>query len=206
MNCWTYLKKTQQSYRQSGFTLLELLIVIATIGLLLTIASGPLLGSRVKGRDQKRLEDLRQIRQALDMYLSDHGEYPPSPLGYNKNSYYNSCITNPADSRAWVHLEDLLDPYIDRLPIDPLNRPISWPWVDGVNCYAYGNVGSPNYPASAPLTPTKEPTYDLTAQLESTSHPERCAIKDYKFYFSDAHWCRAFGGGYSNQIYEASPF
>ncbi len=180
--------------RHGGFTLIELLIVVATVGLIASIAMGTLITTREKGRDTKRIEDLQLIRKALDLYYADRNEYPPSPCGYNCNGYYYST-----DS-SWQTFESVLEPYIDRLPVDPINN-LPGPWTDGRYSYTYGNVGSPNYPPVASLTPTEEPTYDLTAQLESTSHPERCAVNNYRFYFYDAHWC----GPYSQQIYEASP-
>jgi len=194
-------KNSHRRNRRSGFTLLELLIVIAIIGLLATITVGALTTTRAKARDTQRIEDLQQIRKALELYLHDHGEYPPSPCGYNCNSYYYSDrIVGVA---GWQNLEALLEPYIDRLPVDPINN-LPYPWVDGHYVYAYGNVGSPNNPPSDPPisgTPTKEPTYDLTTQLESLDHPQRCGVKYYRFFFYDAPWC----GSYSKQIYEASP-
>ncbi|MBD3250514.1 MAG: prepilin-type N-terminal cleavage/methylation domain-containing protein [Candidatus Pacebacteria bacterium] len=61
---------------QSGFTLLELLVVIVILGILVTIGLGTFLSSQVKSRDAKRKNDLEQIAKALEMYHSDHGHYP----------------------------------------------------------------------------------------------------------------------------------
>ena len=61
---------------KKGFTIIELLIVIAIIGLLATISIVALNGARQKGRDAKRVGDIRQIQTALELYYSNYGEYP----------------------------------------------------------------------------------------------------------------------------------
>jgi len=59
-----------------GFTLLELLVVMAILGILSTIGIGSFLSSQVKSRDAKRKSDLNNIVAALEMYYNDKGEYP----------------------------------------------------------------------------------------------------------------------------------
>jgi len=61
---------------KKGFTLIELLVVIAIIGLLSTVAVIALNSARQKGRDAKRISDIRQIQAALEMYLNDCNQYP----------------------------------------------------------------------------------------------------------------------------------
>jgi prepilin-type N-terminal cleavage/methylation domain-containing protein len=46
---------------EKGFTLIELLVVIAVIGLLSSVILASLNNARKKGRDTRRIEDLRQI-------------------------------------------------------------------------------------------------------------------------------------------------
>ena len=60
-----------------GFTLIELLVVIAIIGLLSTIIAAPITQARKKGRDGKKVADIRQIVNALQQYADDNnGGYP----------------------------------------------------------------------------------------------------------------------------------
>lgn len=59
-----------------AFTLVELLIVIAIIGLLATLSVIALQSARAKARDAKRVADVRQISTALEMFLNDYGRYP----------------------------------------------------------------------------------------------------------------------------------
>ncbi len=64
-----------------GFTLIELLVVISIIGLLSTIATVSLGTARQRARDVRRVADIRQLRTALELYLSDENTYPVVPAG-----------------------------------------------------------------------------------------------------------------------------
>lgn len=62
-----------------GFTLIELLVVIAIIGLLSTVIAAPITEARKKGRDSKKISDLRSIYTAINIYADDNaGDYPAS--------------------------------------------------------------------------------------------------------------------------------
>lgn len=62
-----------------GFTLIELLVVVAIIGLLSSVILASLNGARLKGRDARRLSDIKQMQVALELYYDDNGnKYPPS--------------------------------------------------------------------------------------------------------------------------------
>jgi type II secretion system protein G len=62
--------------KQRGFTLIELLVVIAIIGLLSTLAVVALNNARAKGRDAKRVADVKSIQTALELYFADNSTYP----------------------------------------------------------------------------------------------------------------------------------
>ena len=70
-------------FGRGGFTLVELLVVIAVIGLLSTIAFVSLNRSRAKARDAKRISDIRQLQGAFELYYSDQviPGYPGTPGG-----------------------------------------------------------------------------------------------------------------------------
>jgi len=61
---------------KSGFTLVELLIVITIIGILSSIGLNSFTSSQVKGRDTKRKAHLKQLTDAFEAYYNDKGEYP----------------------------------------------------------------------------------------------------------------------------------
>lgn len=59
-----------------GFTLIEVLIVISIIGVLSTLTLLGTSGFRASGRDAKRITDLRQISNAMELYYAKMGSYP----------------------------------------------------------------------------------------------------------------------------------
>ncbi|MBI5457801.1 type II secretion system protein [Candidatus Kaiserbacteria bacterium] len=67
------------SYKK-GFTLIELLVVIAIIGILSSIVLASLNSARQKGRDARRVADIKQIQLALELYYDAHSVYPTQAL------------------------------------------------------------------------------------------------------------------------------
>ena len=60
----------------TGFTLIELLVVIGIIGILSVIVLVSLSSSRAKARDAKRVADVREYANALEVYFNSEGGYP----------------------------------------------------------------------------------------------------------------------------------
>jgi prepilin-type N-terminal cleavage/methylation domain-containing protein len=91
--------------RTRGFTLIELLVVIAIIGILSSVVLASLNGARKKGRDARRISDLKQIQLALEMYYdSNSSEYPDAASSLA--STYISTL--PADPQGGAYLYDNL--------------------------------------------------------------------------------------------------
>jgi len=61
---------------QHGFTLVELMVVIATIALLASIILISLNNARIKGRDTRRISDIHQLTTALELYFNQNFGYP----------------------------------------------------------------------------------------------------------------------------------
>ncbi len=64
-----------------AFTLVELLIVMAILGILASIALVSFRSSQARSRDAQRKADLKQITNALELYYSDYGKYPDELTG-----------------------------------------------------------------------------------------------------------------------------
>jgi len=66
----------QHNKNRSGFTLIEMLVVVAIIGLLSSVVVVGLGSARQNARDARRISDIRQIQNALEVYYSSNGSYP----------------------------------------------------------------------------------------------------------------------------------
>jgi len=62
--------------KRKGFTLVELLIVVAIIGILSGIAIPSFLGARTKAKISRSFADMRTMANALELYYSDNNYYP----------------------------------------------------------------------------------------------------------------------------------
>ncbi len=77
-----------------GFTLIELLVVIAIIGLLSTIIAAPITQARKKGRDGKKVADIRQMVNALQQYADDNNSQYPYSIEDMKPKYLSNTPPN----------------------------------------------------------------------------------------------------------------
>ena len=171
-----------------GFTLIEMMIVLAVIGTLVAVIVPRVSGMTMKAKDSKRKADLKAIQLALETFFEDNGYYPQSACGWDCNGYRFSTA-----GAQWI---PELAQYFPggALPQDPRNN-CERPWDSGCFTYSYGNVGRTTHP----------PSYDLTAHLENPQDPDRCAAKCYRWYFDNQPWCAACGGNYHDQLYELGP-
>ncbi|HVU75597.1 MAG TPA: type II secretion system protein [Candidatus Paceibacterota bacterium] len=117
-----------------GFTLIELLVVIAIIGLLSSVVLASLNGARKKGRDARRLSDMKQLQTALELYYSDHNAYPVA----TSQTAVGSALTG------------LVPTYITSISDDPLGGSYHYVYLsksDG-SFYCLGSISEGTAPAS----------------------------------------------------------
>jgi prepilin-type N-terminal cleavage/methylation domain-containing protein len=62
--------------KNKGFTLIEMLVVIAVIGLLAALILVGLSSFRTRGRDTRRIADLKEVQNGLEVYYMKNGNYP----------------------------------------------------------------------------------------------------------------------------------
>src|SRR3990167_7856116 len=98
-----------------GFTLMEMLLVMAIIAIIAGAFFTNLFSSIARGRDGRRKEDLRSISQALELYYNDNRQYPDAL---------------PPPDVIFSHPDNIDTIYMQKIPDDPK--------ADNDYCYATG--------------------------------------------------------------------
>jgi len=98
---------TKDGKKTNGFTLIELMMVLAIIAILLSIAVPRYMNSLTKAREAALLENLFQMRDAIDKYYADNGAYPESLMSLVDKKYVRSIPADPFTGSAdtWVEVE-----------------------------------------------------------------------------------------------------
>ena len=100
------------SYRASGFTLLELLVVVAILGLLVGYVAPRYFGQLGKSEVTTARAQIEALGSALDQYRLDTGRYPTTELGLN------ALVQRPQNEPKWN------GPYLKKeVPLDPWGKP-----------------------------------------------------------------------------------
>ena len=86
--------------RARGFTLVELMVVLAIIATLLTVAVPRYFGSLEKSKEAVLKEDLYQLRDAIGKYYGDRGRYPESLEALAAERYLRKVPVDPLTESA----------------------------------------------------------------------------------------------------------
>lgn len=120
----------------NGFTLIELILVMALIAILSVIGIGSYSQATVKARDTQRKNDLNQITKALESFNNDVGRYPKVD-GFGEmtcpqiNGAEGSCFGG-----IIAYFGDVLTAYMENIPTDPKNGRV-YKYVPGANNGTY---------------------------------------------------------------------
>ncbi|MBI4407589.1 MAG: prepilin-type N-terminal cleavage/methylation domain-containing protein [Candidatus Kerfeldbacteria bacterium] len=130
----------QTSKAKKGFTLIELLIVIAIIGLLATLAIVSLTTAQRKARDTKRIADVKQLQNAVELYYSEVAQYPLT----DTVTAFGATTADVDTVNSWPDFGTAISSYITNVPVDPTNTTTS--------VYTYGaNAAGDEYFIAAKL-------------------------------------------------------
>ena len=120
---------------QSAFTLVELLVAIAIVGLLMSLV-GPQVLNQLGGAKTKTAGiQIKDLEQALEMYKLDVGRFPSTSEGLQ------ALVKKPGNATGWN------GPYLKSdVPLDPWNREYNYKYPGEraeVDIFTYGANGSP---------------------------------------------------------------
>lgn len=97
-----------------GFTLIELMMIVAILGMTSSLIMASVNDARKKSRDAKRISDMAQIQKTLEMYLDKESQYP----GYtddNGTGWDIGCGIGDA------FIGDLKPDYFSQVPTDQIS-------------------------------------------------------------------------------------
>jgi general secretion pathway protein G len=121
--------------RSRGFTLLELLVVVAIIGLLAGYVAPRYFSQVGKSEVNAAKAQIDALEKALDQYRLDAGSYPGNELGLN------ALVQRPPNEPKWN------GPYLKKaVPLDPWGKPYVYkiPGEKGdYDLLSYGKDGQP---------------------------------------------------------------
>jgi general secretion pathway protein G len=124
--------------RQSGFTLIEIMVVVVILAVLGALVVPKILENVDKARVTRAQSDIRAIQTALDMYRLDNFKYPTTEQGLQ------ALVKQPADPTITNYRSG---GYLPSLPKDPWNGPYQYqnPGADGreYEITTYGRDGKP---------------------------------------------------------------
>lgn len=97
---------------ESGFTLLELIVVITIIGILAAIAMPKMKDVPRRAAEAALKTDLHTMRDAIDQHYGDKGRYPPSLQALVDAGYLRAIPIDPVTKRSdtWQVDYEELDP------------------------------------------------------------------------------------------------
>ncbi|MCC2639270.1 MAG: type secretion system protein GspG [Moraxellaceae bacterium] len=93
---------------QSGFTLIEVMVVVAILGILATIVMTNVIGKDDQARVTTTMASLSSVAKSLDLFKLDNHKYPTTDEGLN------ALVEKPASAKTYPD-----GGYLSRLPEDP---------------------------------------------------------------------------------------
>ncbi|OJZ18298.1 MAG: type II secretion system protein GspG [Thiobacillus sp. 65-29] len=131
------MTSTRPHKRAGGFTLIEIMVVVAILGILAALVVPKIMGRPDEARIVAARQDIAAIRQALNLYRLDNQRYPTTEQGLQ------ALVEKPATSPIPANWK--AGGYLERLPKDPWGAPYQYlnPGLRGeVDIYSLGADGA----------------------------------------------------------------
>ena len=120
--------------KETGFTLIEIMVVVIILGILTAIVAPNIIGRVGDAQISAAKQDIRNIESAFRLYRLDNFNYPSNEQGIK------ALTTKPVgqNTRNWK------GPYLNRMPLDPWGNQYLYmhPGLHGeIDIYTYGRDG-----------------------------------------------------------------
>lgn len=142
LSIWRERKAKRSAQRsllgEAGFTLIEIMVVIAIIGILATLIVPRIMGRPDEARATAAKLDVGTIVQSLKLYRLDVGRYPTTEQGIKALVEKPTAEPVPQNWKAGG--------YLDSLPKDPWGNPYQYtnPGTRGeIDVFSFGADGKP---------------------------------------------------------------
>jgi general secretion pathway protein G len=132
------LNKVRGKKPNPGFTLIELMVVVAILGILAALVVPKIMSRPDEARVVAARQDIATLSQALKLYRLDNKRYPTTEQGLQ------ALITRPTLSPIPDNWKG--GGYIERLPLDPWSKPYQYlnPGLHGeIDIFSFGADGAP---------------------------------------------------------------
>ena len=129
---------SKRAFKEAGFTLIEIMVVIAIIGILATLIVPKIMGRPDEARATAAKHDVGTLVQAFKLYRLDIGRYPTTEQGVRALVEKPTSEPVPQNWKAGG--------YLDSVPKDPWGNPYQYanPGTRGeIDVYSFGADGKP---------------------------------------------------------------
>ncbi len=112
---------------KKAFTLVEVLIVVAILGILAAIVIPHFQSQSQQAKEAAAKDNLRVLRNTIELYAAQHSDLPPGYFGEDTTpiSYFPWQLTNYTNVEGFIHgtksKEYCFGPYLKALPKNPFN-------------------------------------------------------------------------------------
>ncbi len=188
----------------AAFTLVELLVVVAIIGLLAALAFPALSEARRRGQVAVSIQNLRGLANANIAYAADNGAYVPAD---DRKNLIRWCGKRTSPSKPWDPAQGLLAPYMGRdgrvrvCPLFASEKKSSSTFEEGSGGYGYNASYIGGLPGGAydkatglriPERPANVPRPARTVMFTTTALARNDGVQEYP-YCEPPYW--DFGDG-----------
>ena len=147
--------------KQAGFTLVELMVVVAIIGILAAVVYANFNDARAQSRDKARMVALKEAQLSLEFYKAQYGRYPEAGCGATATQWAGPGTGTGSFVECDAYMTGMVPEFLPQLPRDPSRETQS-----GIGFYYRTNASGSAY---------KLMSYEAVEQIETVGYSDEFA-------------------------------